>query len=272
MFFYDTLGAQKLDAYQQIGPMEQPVYAVSGSGPRKLVVLSGRKGALPEGQGMNTYGELCKLSFRLEQEQPNRPLLYGEALLDDGNSRQTNLALLTALCQIRIQSVSCDFSGHPYAASPFRNNRLYILYAGTESRPLGPGDGYPVSWMNTGRLDSLAVAALPYPEMLMQAGAGAIGQERRYLLRDFYCYANPSREASAGRPVTHLVLEGDIGETHCYYPIPLPGMQSATRYVLDLTLLRMGSPDPDIPVESGTYVLNGQVLPWEEADAATVLF
>lgn len=275
LFFYDTLGARKLDSYQQILPSagEGPVYGLSGPGAKRLVALSGTVGSLPYWQEIDTYGNLCKLSFSLEREQPESPLLAGECLLEDGVSRLADLPLQTSLCAIRIRSVSCDFSDRPYANYPFRNNKLFLSYAGTECHPLNPGDGYPVSWINPGRLDSAAVRRLPRPEMVLQEGLGELGPERCYPPNlVFYCYANPARESSMGQPVTHLVLEGDIGPVHCYYPIPLPGLEAARCYQLDITLRRMGSPDPDIPTHSGSFLLEHQVLPWETYAPYTVLF
>ncbi len=274
LFFFFTEEPMRLDAYQQVSGLEEKrfTYAVSGNGPRRLVGLSGGTEDLYAWSFIQTYGSLGKLRFSLEEETPERPRLVGEALLEEGLSRQARLLLHPMLCAIRIRSVAADFSGHPYAGTPFILDRLFLLNAGTECLPLdGSGHG-PVSWMNLGRLDSLALEGLPHPEMLCQEGCGAVGAQRRNLDQTLYCYANPAAADEPGRPLTRCVLEGRIGTQTCYYPINLPAMEAGTCYQLDLTLTRMGSPDPDIPVESGTVVVEADPLPWVVRDPETLLF
>ena len=274
LFFYDTLGARRLDSYQQIlrPSGDAPLYGLSGPGARLVVALSGTAGSLPAWPETGTYGNLCKLRYSLEKENPQAPQLAGECLVDDGLSRLAEIPLQTRLSAIRIHSISCDFSGRPYAGTAFSHNKLYLTYAGAECQPLDAGEGYPLSWINPGCLDSAAVLRLPHPEMVLQEGIGPIGEERRYPERTLYCYANPALEERLGQPVTHLVLEGTVGGHRCYYPIPLPGLEPGRCYVLDITLRRMGSPAPDLPTRSGSYVLTSQVLPWEEREPSTVIF
>jgi hypothetical protein len=274
LFFFHTDGAMRLDAYQQVTGLDRNLltYGLSGAGPRRLVVLSGNPGDIYSWADIQTYGSLAKLRFSLEEEDPEQPRLVGETLLEEAQSRKSRLTLQPMLCIIRIRSVAADFSGHPYAGTPFINNRLFLINAGTEYRPLDKEGGGPVSWMNLGSLDSVAVAGLPHPDMLMQEGCGSVGTRRLYPDRLFFCYANPAAEDQPGRPVTRMVLEGDIGPVHCYYPINLPAMEAGTCYQLDLTLTRMGSPDPDIPVESGTVIIESGIQPWKRRDAETLLF
>ena len=264
LFFFDTLGVQVLDAYQQILNYQpgEPVYGLSSAGPKRLAALSGTAGVTEPWLWINNYGNLCKHTFSLERESAQSPLLAGEILLEDGASRQAFLPLQPMLAAIRIRSVSCDFSGRPYAGHVFLNNTLFLTYAGSECRPLGPGDG-TVSWLNPGGVDSAAVMRLPEPDMVLQAGAGAIGPEEQLIDRYFYCYPHPD---------TRMVLEGDVGPVHCYYPIPLPQLESGRCLQLDITLRRMGSPDPDTPVQSGAVVLKTAILPWEAYEPYSVSF
>ena len=274
LFFFHTEEPMRLDAYQQVTGLEQSLftYALSGNGPRRLAVLSGKAGDLFAWSGIQTYASLGKVRFSLEEEDPSRPRLVGETLLEEAQSRQTYLTLHPMLCTIRIRSVAADFSGRPYAGVPFHNNKLFLVNAGTECVPLGEDGGRPVSWMNTGMLDSLSVQQLPHPEMLVQEGCGSVGTRRVYPDQVLYCYANPAEEDLPGSPVTRVVLEGTIGTVKCYYPINLPAMEPGTCYQLDITLKRMGSPDPDIPVESGAVIIETDILPWIARDPETLLF
>ncbi len=274
LFFFFTEEPMRLDAYQQVDDWDRNLftYTVSGNGPRRLVALAGCSDDIYSWADIQTFGSLGKMRFSLEKEDPEQPLLVGETLLEEAQSRQTRLMLHPMLCAIQIRSVAADFSGHPYAGTPFINNKLYLINTGTECLPLDEDGCGTVSWMNLGRLDSLAVSALPHPEMLLQEGCGAIGTRRVYPDRSFFCYPNPATEDQPGQPQTRMVLEGQIGPVTCYYPINLPGMDPGTCYSLDLTLTRMGSPDPDIPVESGTVIIEAGVQPWNSLEPETLLF
>lgn len=265
LFFFDTLGVQALDAYQQIPAFQpgEPVYGLCSAGPKRLVALSGTAGVTNPWLWVNNYGNLCKHSFSLERDSAQSPLLAGEILLEDGASRQAFLPLQPMLAAVRIRSVSCDFSGRPYAGHPFLNNKLFLTYAGSECRPLGPGGGGAVSWLNPGEVDSTAVMRLPAPEMVLQEGCGPVDTAGKLIDRSFYCYPHPD---------TRLVLEGMVDTVHCYYPIPLPQLESGRCLQLDITLRRMGSPHPDMPVSSGMVVLRTAILPWEEWPPYSVSF
>lgn len=265
LFFFDTLGVQALDAYQQVLHFQpgEPVYGLSSAGPKRLAALSGTAGVTEPWLWINNYGNLCKHTFSLERDSPRHPLVSGEILLEDGASRQAFLPLQPMLAAIRIRSVSCDFSGRPYASAFFSNNKLFLSYAGSECRPLGPGGGGAVSWLNPGDVDSAAVLRLPAPEMVLQEGCGVVGPAGRLIDRDFYCYPHPD---------TRMVLEGHVDTVHCYYPIPLPQLESGRCLQLDITLRRMGSPDPDTPVTSGMVDLRTAILPWEEWKPYNVSF
>lgn len=256
LFFFDTLGIQRLDAYQQLS--EPPYYGLSGIGAKRVVALSARESS--DWLDINTYGNLCKHIFSLERESPDKPLLVGEALVEDGASRTLPLHLHTMLSAIRLRSIACDFSGRPYAGKPFGCGRIFLTYAGAECLPIGP-ESRTVSLVNLGDADSVALRALLHPEMLLQKGCGDIEAQRTYPERTFYCYPSDG---------VHLVLEGILDGYTCYYPIPLPPLEASACLILDLTLQRMGSPSPDIPVQSGMVLMETQTLPWEERVTYTI--
>ncbi len=272
LFFFDTLGAQKLDSYQQI---QRPIgsahsYGVSGAGAKRMVALSGITGLTDSWLDICNYASLCKKTFRLEEENPGAPHLVAEALLPDAASRTLLLNLQPMLSQIRLVSVSCDFSGRPYHDPAFLCSRIYLTNVGTEYKPLGPGGGHPVSWINAGSLDSVATQALPHPELILRPGLGRLGRELQSTNLLFSCYANPAGQGEI--PRTRLVLEGTVDGILCYYPIEFPSLEPAKEYQLSLTFKRMGSPDPDIPVQSDAVLVETQTIPWQTRDPYTVTF
>jgi hypothetical protein len=272
LFFFDTLGAQKLDSYQQIQRPEGPahVYGVSGAGAKRMVALSGTAGVTDPWLDINNYGNLCKKTFRLEEENPYAPHLVAEGLLADAASRTYPLNLQPMLSQIRLVSVSCDFSARPYRDPSFHCTKIYLTNVATEYKPLGPGGGHPVSWINAGCLDSVATRALPHPELLLRPGLGRVVLERQFPNLLFSCYANP--EGQGDIPRTRLVLEGTVDGILCYYPIEIASLEPAREYQISLTLKRMGSSDPDIPVRSDAVLVETQTVPWQTREPYTVTF
>lgn len=206
---------------------------------------------------MRTLGDLRKFSFSLREDSPSAPLLLGKVLLEDVPSRSLTLPLAPLLVRIRLRSVSALFTSRSYAGTPFLNTSLYLGNAVTECLPLGEAHGpRPLSWVNTGFPDSVAVRQFPFPEMLLQEGLGPVGETRMYPEREFYCYPGPD---------VRLVLAGSIGGNPCYYPVPLQGLEAGCTYNLHLTLLRMGSTDPSVPVTPESVRTEFLTLPWEKA-------
>ena len=265
LFFFETGGAQKLDSYQQLSNLqgESRHYGLSGPGPKRVVVLSARPGTTDSWLDIQNYGSLCKKTWRIEEEDIAEPHLVAEALIEDGASRLTQLSLQPMLTEVRLSSLKADFSGRPYAGKSFECRRIYLSYAATEYKPIGPEGGHPVSWINPGPIDSIATEALPHPEWMLKVGSSSLPMS-------FYCYANPASEASI--PRTRLVIEGTIDGVPCYYPVEIPDLAPARVYDLRLTLRRMGSPDPDMPTESGAVLVQTNLLPWDLPDAYTVTY
>lgn len=261
LFFFDAEG--RLDAYQQLPApaVGTPVYGLSSEDAVQLAVLSAQAGKTDAWWSLASYPQLCKHTFHLTDDSPEKPLLVGEATWEPGISRQVEVKLHPLLTHLRLCSVSCDFSGLPYVGIPLLIDKLYIQFAGTEMHPLGAGDRAPVSWINTPEADSSAILRLPRPEMVLQEGPGAIGRERISLNRDFYFYPCPR---------SCLVVSGSIGKDYCYYPIPLQDLQPGGSYEIHLTIQRKGSPDADTPVGSGSVLLETITVPWSEGEAQTV--
>ena len=68
---------------------------------------------------------------------------------------------------------------------------------------------------------------------------------------------------------TRLVFSCTIGNTRYHYPVTLEELEQNTSYQVDLTLLRPGSTDPDVPVETGDIRFSIEPLPWGNAVHST---
>ena len=256
LLFFQGEPLCRLDAWQHFDAVSgNRVTGTSSSAARTVVILSN----YPDGSwsDIRTYESLSGLRFRLEEESPSAPLLFGTATAGTGGT----VVLRPMLARITLRSLACEFSGRPYAGERLQDVRAYLTYASRECRPFDPQD-VPSSWLNGGHLDEAETASLSHPELVLSEITPSLGG-RIYPLADFYCYPNPSDGSEFGRPATRLVLEGRLRGITYYYPIDLPGLEANRQYRLDVTLTRAGTTDPDTPAVSGSIRLESQVMDWD---------
>ena len=260
VFVFEGEAPYLLDSYQQFPAGEAPVYVVSGPGKKRIVAISSTTGDLYSRSGVSRYQDLSKESFSLLNDSPDNPFCYGEAYADEGSSRDIALYVKPLLSSIRVRSVSCYFIDRPYQDLQFHNDTLSLVNVVSETCLAGAEGGRPVSWLNYG-------SRTENHPFITAAGVGVIGSERINCNVVLYCYPNPS-----GSPPTRLVLEGTVGEDRCYYPITIPVLKSGTRLVLDITIGRIGTADPDSEALPGTYTIDYSTEPWYETDTAFEIF
>ena len=258
LLFFQDGPLFRLDAYQHFDRVPgNRVTGTSSTAAEKIVILSNYPPDTYAWSSIRSLGSLVDLPFRLADEDPAAPMLYGESVA--GTMRQVTLKPM--LAKITLHSIGCDFSGRAYAGERLQDVRAYLTYASQECRPFAPEDP-PSSWLNAGRLDEAATAALNHPEAILQTLSASLGG-RIYPSDGFYCYPNPSDGTTFGSPVTRLVIEGKLRGTTYYYPIDLPGLEADVQYRLDVTLTRAGTTDPDTPAVAGSIRLESQVLDWD---------
>lgn len=258
LLFFQDAPLFRLDAYQHLnGVSGGRVTGTSSTAARKVVILSNYPVDAYAWSGVRCLGSLADLPFRLEDEDPAAPMLYGES--EAGSMGR--VVLRPMLAKITLRSIACEFSERPYAGERLQDVRAYLTYASQECRPFAPEDP-PSSWLNAGRLDEAGTAALSHPEAVLQTLSTSLGG-RIYPSAGFYCYPNPSDGAAFGSPVTRLVIEGKLRGTTYYYPIDLPGLEADVQYRMDVTLTRAGTTDPDTPAAPGSIRLESQVLDWD---------
>ena len=244
IFVFDGEEPYLLDSYQQsVG--EECAFVLSSPGDKIVAALPAVPGDLYARASVSRLQDIRKEVFALEKDSPDAPLRYGFARVDGGASRSLTLKMIPLICSIRVRSVSCDFSGQPYGVLIFHNDNLFLINAVSESCPLVAEGGRPVSWMNYG------FPSADNPYVYARGNPPAT----------FYCYPNP-----ASKPPTRLVLEGTVGEVHCYYPIDLSLPKGGISYELDITLHRMGTDNPDCTASPGTYTVEYTTVPWYESN------
>ena len=258
LLFFQDAPLYRLDACQHLdGAPGNRVTGTSSAAARQVVILSNYPSGTYAWSGIRTLESLADLPFRLADENPSAPMLYG--MSEAGKMGQVTLRPM--LSRITLRSIACEFSERPYAGERLQDVRAYLTYASEECRPFAPEDK-PSSWLNAGRLDETATEALSHPETVLQSLTPSLGG-RIYPDASFYCYPNPSDGTEFGSPVTRLVIEGKLRGTTYYYPIDLPGLKADVQYRMDVTITRAGTTDPDMPAVAGSIRLEGRVLDWD---------
>ena len=258
LLFFQDGPLYRLDAYQHLdGVSGNRVTGTSSTAARQVVILSGYPSDTFSWSGVRSFESLAELPFRLEDEDPEAPMLYG--ISEAGSMGQ--VVLRPMLAKVTLRSIACDFSERSYAGERLQDVRAYLTYVRQECRPFAPDDP-PAAWLNAGRLDETETAALSHPEAVLRDLTPSLGGRIRPDA-GFYGYPNPSDGTQFGSPVTRLVIEGKLRGTTYYYPIDLPGLEADVQYRLDVTLTRAGTTDPDTPAAAGSIRLESQVLDWD---------
>lgn len=273
LFFFHDDELRRLDAYQHVeAPSETPVEGIAGSGKHILAAISNYPGDSYSWMDIQSFSQLSSRQFHLEDDDPANPLLYGVTGLEEGRSRSCKLKLEPMLSALRIRSLSCDFSGRAYAGEKLKSISIYLIHVNSVANPLSQDGIREESYINQGYLDRKAVESLSHPEMLYMDLDKDVGEAREEIDCTLYAYPNPISEESLGRTFTRFVIEGSLAGKTCYYPINLPGLGANKKYTMDITLTRMGSPDPDIPAETGSIILETDIKQWAEFDEYSVRF
>ena len=261
LLFFQDGPLYRLDAYQHLDAISgNRVTGTSSTAARQVVILSGYPSDVYPWSSVRSLESLADLPFRLEDEEPAAPMLYG---VSDAGS-MSEVVLRPMLAKVTLRSIACDFSGRPYAGERLQDVRAYLTNVRQECRPFSSKDRSAV-WLNAGRLDEAGTATLSHPETVLRDLTPSLGGRIRPEA-SFYGYPNPSDGTQFGSPVTRLVIEGKLRGVTYYYPIDLPGLEADVQYRLDVTLTRAGTTDPDIPAVAGSIRLESRVLDWDGRD------
>ncbi len=283
IFVFNNDIFQKLDCYQRFDDMELWNGAViSGSGNRIISILANSPYGREEWFRINTRAYLKDVVLRLEDESREHLFMSGEKTADtDGYAlpAKEELHLEPFASEIFLNSISCDFSGKPYAGERLSEVRVYLTNVNAECRILDEDNAAPTRIINAGRLHEEDMEGFTQPDIIMQEIDEDIGPEAVHPDIRLLCYRNGSFRETPGTPYTRLVIEGKVSGRTYYWPINInrdtgvePGVWRNRRYVYDVMITGKGSSDPDTPVTTNESVINQKVTEWKEMKEYRVSF
>ncbi len=274
---------RKLDCYQRFDDMEQwRGTVVSGSGKRIITVLANSPWERDDWFQMNSRSYLEGMSATLENERRENAFMSGEIRVMAGSgkpSAKERMEMIPYASEIVLNSLSCDFTGRPYAGEKIKNVRVYLTNVNAECGLFEDEDSPPRRIINAGGLDEDDIGGFSQPDLIMRNINGEIGKRAVYPDIRLWCYRSNCPDETPGTPFTRLVIEGEI-EGHTYYwPINInrdspdePGVWRNRRYSYDIKLTRKGSTDPDLPIKTEEIHINQSVTEWKEKEEYGVSF
>ena len=280
IYVYNQDQLRRLDAYCRMAAgadLPDNIKVCSRSGRKTIVALYGWPGAEEIGwASFSSYAALSKITVSLESENPSKPRLAGIVNLNAGVTAKPVITMSPVMARIRLNSIKCDFSGRPYEGAVLKNARVYLTNVCTRTS-LNPQDSPGREYLNVGGWSQGDMSSFAAREFLEAALPPEISAKEVQPQICLYCYPVEGFYDNAAHPITKLVIEGELNNQKVYYPINIGdytggNIRADFTYSINLTISRMGSETPDVPLFPGTVDGSVQVLPWVENDVQKVYF
>ena len=263
LFFFNEDALQTLDAYQRFGDISgNIVEGASRTGDKLVAGILNVPGDIWSWSDINTFQRLSERISDLTEDDPDAPVMTGLCRIRAGRDRRCTLEMKPLMTRVSLHSLCCDFHARPYKDAALEDVEVYLVNV---NRTVGIFDDgsktLPASWLNMGGREE-------------ENGVFRLGRVSSTVLPEvaMYCYPNSAAEEALGRPLTRLVIEGTLLGERYYYPINLPAVGRNEDIILDVSITRAGTPDPDCPAETGTILCSISVLPWDEKTPWQVTF
>lgn len=280
IFTFNDDALQRLDSYMRIEDFRQnTVDVASQAGDKVMFFCANSRHGRYSWSDVNCLASLDGMHAKLEEENPEFPVMTASCKVTAGRDPETEVELRTLMSCITLNSISCDFSGKPYEDAVIRNVKAYLTNVNAGCSLTAEGMILPHRIINAGMLREDETAAFGIPEMVVRAIAAEIGKTAIRPSADLYCYPNMGETEGPGTPFTRLVIEGSVDGTTYYWPVNINrsgedgnGVGRSCRYVYDIVIRRKGSTDPDTPVEVAQAEISMKTRPWNEKEEYTVTF
>ena len=274
-----------LDCYLRVeDPGKWDGRVVSSAGNRIIRICANSGMDKDEWQQVRSIHSLEKISFDLEDECRESPVMTGEVKVPVDRSETSagvmpdiEMTMIPLTCEIILRSLTCDFKGRPYDGEKITDAKVYLTNVNAGRKLSDIGGSLPERIINPGFLNRSDISKFRDSSLIIKhidkhIGKNGIGQEIR-----LYCYPNTAEEESPGTPVTRLVIEGKISGNTYYWPIdisrgPGNGISSGKSYIFDVKITRKGTTDPDIPVRTEEVNITFEEEAWIEKEGYTVGF
>jgi hypothetical protein len=180
-------------------------------------------------------------------------MMSGEITEELTASTTVTMPVERLAARIAVSQVSTDFELEAHQSLSFEIRSIYLINVAGEKAYLQ--DNTPTIWYNKNKYEAGTSPSFLYDVVTSGRIEGGDSYDTEHY---FYCYPN----ATATK--TRLVIEAEVGGYTYYYPVTLNAIDANTAYTYNLTITRLGSDSPDIPVADGTVNFTVTVVDWVE--------
>ena len=153
--------------------------------------------------------------------------------------------------KVSVAQVNTAFELEAHQSLPFEIKAIYMVNVAGEKTYLT--DDAPLTWYNRGQYVQETSPAFLHDKVtdgvIVNGGSYDTGHY-------FYCYPNETSTK------TRLVVEAEVGGYTYYSPVTLNEVAANTAYIYNLTITRLGSDSPDVPVAEGAVNFTVTVKEW----------
>ena len=270
-----------LDCYQRIESCaDWDGIVCSSAGDRIISICANSRMTAEEWPWIRSRGALEKVYASLELESRENPFMSGEVRIKARENRPASaeVSLKPLVSEIYLRSISCDFTGKPYAGEEITDVKVYLTNINAECGMFEDGDIHPRRLINSGGLSMEDLELFYDPDLIYQKLDRNISKVWLKPEIRLWCYPSNASEASIGTPFSRLVIEGKISGHTYYWPIDINrtagnnGIDRNRQYIYDIKITRKGSTDPDIPVEAEDMDIRFETATWKEKENCIVGF
>jgi hypothetical protein len=168
-----------LDCYQRVDEKENwDGNVCSSAGDRIISICANSRIEADEWPWIRSRGSLEKIAVSLELERRYSPFMSGEVRVTARESRpiSAEISLRPMASEIYLRSVSCDFTGKPYAGEEITDAKVYLTNINAECGMLEDGDSHPRRVINAGGLCKEDMELFEDPGIVYQEIGSNIGK------------------------------------------------------------------------------------------------
>lgn len=217
------------------------------TGEKKIVALVNAK---LEGAVSNIDELSSKVSLLSDCESDNI-VMSGQVTKTLTANTTITMEVTRLAARVAVNGITTNFELDAHKNLSFKVKAIYLVNAAGDKAYLATNT--PSQWFNKAKYIPETCLDFLYD----QVNSEAISNGGTYATEHFfYCYPNSTQTK------TRLVIEAEIGGYTYYYPLTLDSVAANTAYTYTLTITRLGSDSPDVPVADGAVNFTVTVKDW----------
>lgn len=205
----------------------------------------------PLEENVKNIAELRSRTADLDDCSTDNIVMSGETTATLTASTTISMQVERLAAKVAVADISTDFELDAHKELPFEIKSIYLVNVAGDRAYLS--DNTPSSWYNKSQY--IEDASLEFLHDAVTDGQ-IVNGENYGTEHFFYCYPNSTSTK------TRLVVEAEIGGYTYYYPVTLDTVSPNTSYSYNLTITRLGSDSPDVPVAEGSVIFTVTVKDW----------